>query len=134
MIKSKSLKLLSILFVVVLIFAAMTTFGIAAKKEKVQEWIIASEGGVISLKDVTITFGANILQKDTKIHIIYLGEGEYQFGPEIEVNAPFTVFFADAAELGVTTVFTFKQGEWIELTCIDGIIETDHFSRYRGSW
>ena len=29
-------------------------------------------------------------------------------------------------------VETFKQGEWVELECVDGYVKTYHFSRYRG--
>lgn len=123
------LKLLSILCVVVIVFLAISTFAFSAKKEKVQEWI-GVEGGSITLENVTITFAANVLTKDTKIHIIYFGDGEYQFGPEIQVNGTYTVCFSDAPE----KVFTFRQGEWVEVDDYDGsgCFETDHFSRYRG--
>ncbi len=129
--KRFDLKLLSVLCVVVLIFLALSTFAFSAKKEKVQEWI-GKEGGSITLEGVTITFGPNVLTKDTKIHIIYFGDGEYQFGPEIKVNGTYTVCFEVAPE----KVFTFRQGEWIEVDDYDGsgCFETDHFSRYRGSW
>jgi len=131
--KKIDFKLLSILCVVALIFMAISTFAFSAKKEMVQEWIYADEGGEITLKDVTITFDSGVLTKDTKIHITYFGDGEYQFGPEIKVNGTFTLYFADAPE-GESVVMTFKQGEWVELSCIDGYVETDHFSRYRGCW
>ena len=125
-------KLLSILCVVVLVFLALSTFAFSAKKEKVEEWI-GVEGGSITLEDVTITFEPGVLTKDTKIHVIYFGDGTYQFGPEIKVNGTFTLYFADAPE-GESTIMTFKKGEWIELDCIDGYVETNHFSRYRGCW
>ncbi len=99
----------------------------------VQEWINAEEGGEITLEDVTITFDPGILTKDTKIRVIYFGDGEYQFGPEINVNGTFTLYFADAPS-GESVVMTFKQGEWVELDCIDGYVETNHFSRYCGAW
>jgi hypothetical protein len=121
-------KLLSILFLIVVVFFALSTLAMAAKKEMVQEWISAEEGGFITLNDLTITFDPGVLKKDTKIHIIYFGDGEYQIGPEIKVNGTFTLYFANLP----TVVVTFKQGEWIELTCIDGYVETNHFSRYRG--
>ena len=131
--KRMNLKLLSILCVVVLVFLAISTFAFSAKKEMVKEWIYADEGGSITLEDVTITFSPGVLTKDTKIFIIYFGDGLYQFGPEIKVNGTFTLYFADAPD-GESTITTFKQGEWIELTCIDGYVETDHFSRYCGAW
>jgi len=129
--KRLGLKLLSVLCVVVIVFLALSTFAFSAKKEKVQEWI-GKEGGSITLEGVTITFGENVLTKDTKIHIIYFGDGEYQFGPEIKVNGTFTVCFEEPPE----KVFTFRQGEWIEVDDYDGsgCFETNHFSRYRGSW
>jgi hypothetical protein len=130
--KRMNLKLLSVLLVVVLVFMAISTFAFSAKKEKVEEWI-GVEGGSITLEDVTITFGSGILTKDTKIHIIYFGDGVYQFGPEIKVNGTFTLYFADAP-FGESVITIFKQGEWVELDCIDGYIETNHFSRYRGGW
>jgi hypothetical protein len=130
--KRMNLKLLSVLLVVVLVFMAISTFAFSAKKEKVEEWI-GVEGGSITLEDVTITFGSGILTKDTKIHIIYFGDGVYQFGPEIKVNGTFTLYFADAPS-GESVIMTFKQGEWVELVCINGYVETDHFSRYRGGW
>ena len=123
-------KLLSILFLIVLVFFALSTFAMTAKKEMVQEWISAKDGGSITLEGVTITFGPGILKKDTKIHIIYFGDGEYQFGPEIKINGTFTICFEVAPE----KVFTFRQGEWVEVDDYDGsgCFETDHFSRYRG--
>jgi len=121
-------KLLSILSLIVLVFFALSTFAIAAKKEMVEGWIDAEEGGSITLKDLTIIFDPDVLKKDTKIYIIYFGDGEYQIGPEIKVNGTFTLYFDNLP----TVVMTFKQGEWIELTCIDGYVETNHFSRYRG--
>jgi len=125
-------KLLSILCVIVLVFLVLSASAFSAKKEKVEEWI-GVEGGSITLEDVTITFDPGVLTKDTKIFIIYFGDGLYQFGPEIKVNGTFTLYFADAPD-GESTITTFKQGEWIELTCIDGYVETDHFSRYCGAW
>ena len=130
--KRMNLRLLSVLLVVVLVFMAISTFAFSAKKEKVEEWI-GVEGGSITLEDVTITFGSGILTKDTKIHIIYFGDGVYQFGPEIKVNGTFTLYFADAPS-GESVIKTFMQGEWVELDCIDGYVETNHFSRYRGAW
>ena len=131
--KRMNLKLLSVLCVIILVFLALSTFAFSAKKEMVQEWINAEEGGEITLEDVTITFDPGILTKDTKIRVIYFGDGEYQFGPEIKVNGTFTLYFADAPS-GESVVMTFKQGEWVELDCIDGYVETNHFSRYCGAW
>ena len=130
--KRLDLKLLSVLCVIVLVFLALSTFAFSAKKERVEEWI-GVEGGSITLEDVTITFDSGVLTKDTKIFIIYFGDGVYQFGPEIKVDGTFTLYFADAPS-GESVVTTFKQGEWVELNCIDGYVETDHFSRYRGAW
>ncbi len=130
--KRINLKLLSVLCVIVLVFLALSTFAFSAKKEKVEEWI-GVEGGSITLEDVTITFDSGILTKDTKIFIIYFGDGLYQFGPEIKVDGTFTLYFADAPA-GESVVMTFKQGEWVELSCINGYVETDHFSRYCGAW
>jgi hypothetical protein len=126
------LKLLSILCVVVLVFLALSTFAFSAKKEKVEEWI-GVEGGSITLEDVTITFEPNVLTKDTKIFIIYFGDGLYQLGPEVKVDGTFTLYFADAPP-GESVVTIFEQGEWVELSCVDGYVETDHFSRYAGAW
>ena len=127
--KRVNLKLLSVLCVVVIVFLALSTFAFSAKKEKVEEWI-GVDGGSITLENVTITFRAGVLTKNTKIHIIYFGDDEYQFGPEIKVNATFTVCFFEAPE----KVFTFRQGEWVEVDDYDGsgCFETNHFSRYRG--
>jgi len=125
--KKIDLKLLSILCVIVLVFLALSTSALSAKKEKVEEWISAEEGGSITLEDVTITFGPNVLTKHTKIFIIYFGDDVYQFGPEIKVNGSFTLYFDNET----TEVWIFKQGEWVELSCVDGYVETDHFSRYR---
>ena len=130
--KNVYLKLLSVLFVIALVLLALSTFAFSAKKERVEEWI-GVEGGSITLEDVTITFDSGVLTKDTKIFIIYMDDNVYQFGPEIKVNGTFTLFFADAPS-GESVVMTFKQGEWVELTCIDGYVETDHFSRYRAAW
>ena len=125
--KRLDLKFLSVLCVVVLVFLALSTSALSAKKEKVEEWI-GVEGGYITLGDVTITFEPNVLTKDTKIFIIYFGDGLYQFGPEIKVNGTFTVCFDDPPD----KVLTFKQGEWIEVDEYDGgCLETDSFSRYR---
>jgi len=131
--KKIDLKLLSILCVVVLVFLALSTSALSDKKEKVEEWISAEEGGSITLEDVTITFDSGVLTKDTKIFIIYFGDGLYQFGPEIKVNGTFTLYFAEAPA-GESVVMIFEQGEWVELTCINGYVETDHFSRYCGAW
>ncbi|MEA3454103.1 MAG: hypothetical protein U9R12_04135 [Candidatus Caldatribacteriota bacterium] len=127
--KKIDLKLLSILCVIVLVFLALSTLALSAKKEKVEGWI-GVEGGSITLEDVTITFDSGVLTKDTKIFIIYFGDGLYQFGPEVKVNGTFTLYFANEP----AEVLTFIQGEWVELTCVDGYVETDHFSRYRGGW
>jgi hypothetical protein len=112
----------------VVVFFAVSTFAMAAKKEMAEEWINAEEGGSITLEDLTITFGPGVLVQDTKIHIIYFGDGEYQIGPEIKVNGTFTLYFANLP----TVIKTFKYGEWVELTINDGYVETNHFSRYRG--
>jgi len=130
--KKMNLKLLSVLCVVILVFLALSAFAFSAKKEKAEEWI-GVEGGEITLEDVTITFGPGVLTKDVKIRVIYFGDGAYQFGPEIKVNGTFTLYFADAPA-GESVVMTFKQGEWIELVCFNGYVETNHFSRYRGCW
>jgi uncharacterized membrane protein len=127
--KRLDLKLLSVFCVIVLVFLALSTFAFSAKKEKVEEWISAEEGGSITLEGITITFGPDVLSKDTKIFIIYFGDGVYQFGPEIKVNGTFTVCFDDSPD----KVLTFKQGEWVEVDDYNGgCFETDHFSRYRG--
>ena len=128
--KRLDLKLLSVLCVIVLVFLALSTFAFSAKKEKVEEWISAEEGGSITLEGrVTITFGPNVLTKDTKIFIIYFGDGVYQFGPEIKVNGTFTVCFDEPPD----KVLTFKQGKWVEVDEYNGgCLETDQFSRYRG--
>ena len=128
--KRVNLKLLSVLCVIVLVFLALSSYVFSGKVERVEEWI-GEEGGVISLEDrVTITFGPDVLTKDTKIFIIYFGDGLYQFGPEIKIDGTFTVCFAEAPD----KVFTFRQGEWVEVDDYDGsgCFETDHFSRYRG--
>jgi len=127
--KRLDLKLLSILCVVVIVFLALSTLAFSAKPEKVEEWI-GAEGGSITLENVTITFGPNVLTKDTKIFIIYFGDNMYQFGPEIHINGTFTVCFEEQPD----KVFTFLQGEWVEVDDYDGsgCFETDHFSRYRG--
>ena len=128
--KRMNLKLLSVLCVIVLVFLVLSTSAFSDKKEKVEEWI-GVEGGVISLEGrVTITFEPGVLTKDIKIFIIYFGNGLYQFGPEIKVDGTFTVCFEEAPD----EVWTFKQGEWIEVDDYDGsgCFETNHFSRYRG--
>ena len=128
--KRLDFKLLPVLCVIVLVFLVLSTSAFSDKKEKVEEWI-GVEGGVISLEGrVTITFGPDVLTKDTKIFIIYFGDGVYQFGPEIKVNGTFTVCFDDPPD----QVLTFKQGEWVEVDDYtgSGCFETDHFSRYRG--
>ena len=128
--KRLNLKLLSILCAIVLVFLALSTSVFSGKAEKVEEWI-GVDGGVISLEGhVTITFEPGVLTKDTKIFIIYFGDGLYQFGPEIKVDGIFTVCFDASPD----EVVTFKQGEWVEVDDYDGsgCFETDHFSRYRG--
>jgi len=128
--KRLDLKLLSVLCVIVLVFLALSTSVFSGKIEKVEEWI-GVDGGSITLEGhVTITFGPDVLSKDTKIFIIYFGEGVYQFGPEIKVDGTFTVCFDDPPE----KVETFKQGEWVKVDDYNGsgCFETDHFSRYRG--
>ena len=132
MIKMKkriNLKLLSVLCMIVLVFLALSNFAFSAKKERVEELIIAEVGGSITLEGVTITFGPNVLTRDTKIFIIYFGDNLYQFGPEIKVDGTFTICFDEPPD----KVITFKQGEWVEVDEYDGgCLETDHFSRYRG--
>lgn len=127
--KRLDLRLLSILCVVVLVFLAFSTFALSAKKERVEEWI-GVEGGSITLENVTVTFEEGVLSKDTKIFIIYFGDNTYQFGPEIHIDGTFTVCFDDSPD----KVFTFLQGEWVEVDgYVGGCFETDHFSRYRGA-
>ena len=132
MIKMKkriNLKLLSVLCMIVLVFLALSNFAFSAKKERVEELIIAEVGGSITLEGVTITFGPNVLTRNTKIFIIYFGDNLYQFGPEIKVDGTFTICFDEPPD----KVITFKQGEWVEVDEFDGgCLETDHFSRYRG--
>jgi len=129
--KRMNLKLLSVLCVITLVFLALSVS--AFSKERVDELINAEEGGEITLGNVTITFGPDILSKDTKIFVIDFGDGVYQFGPEIKVNGTFTLYFADAPK-GKSVVLTFREGEWIELECKNGYVETNHFSRYCGAW
>jgi len=127
--KRFDLKLLSILCVVVLLFLAVSTFALSAKKDRVEEWI-GVDGGSITLENVTITFEANVLRRDTKIFIIYFGDDTYLFGPEIHIDGTFTVCFEDLPE----KVFTFVKGEWVEVDGYEGgCFDTDHFSRYRGA-
>ena len=127
--KRLDLRLLSILCVIVLIFLALSTFALSAKKERVEEWI-GVEGGSITLKNVTITFKSGVLTKDTKIFIIYFGDNIYQFGPEIKINGTFTVCFDNDPP---DKVETFKEGEWVGVDEYNGgCFETEHFSRYRG--
>jgi hypothetical protein len=136
MIKMKKridLKLLSILCIALLTILMLSTWAFAEKNEKVQELIVAEEGGSVTLGDVTITFDPGVLSKDTKIKIKDLGDGVYQLGPEIKVNGTVTIEFADAPE-GESEVETSVKGKDVSLTCTDGTIETDHFSRYRGAW
>lgn len=121
------------LCIVVLSLLVLSAWAFAEKKDMVQEWVSAEEGGTVSLGSVIITFDPGILPKDTKISIIDFGDGVYQFGPDIKVNDTFTIFFADAPE-GELEVTTFKNGEWITFACIDGYVVTDHFCRYRGCW
>ena len=126
--KRLDLKLLSVLCVVVIVFLALSASAFSAKKEKVEEWI-GVEGGSITLENVTITFEPGVLTKDTKIFIIDFGGGLYQFGPEIKIDGTFTICFDEPPD----KVFTFRQGEWVEVDEYNGgCFETDHFSRYRG--
>ena len=126
--KRLDLKLLSVLCVVVIVFLALSASAFSAKKEKVEEWI-GVEGGSITLENVTITFEPGVLTKDTKIFIIYFGDNIYQFGPEIKIDGTFTICFDEPPD----KVFTFRQGEWVEVDEYNGgCFETDHFSRYRG--
>jgi len=131
--KRIDLKLLSILCIALLTILMLSTWAFAEKNEKVQELIVAEEGGSVTLGDVTITFDPGVLSKDTKIKIKDLGDGVYQLGPEIKVNGTVTIEFADAPE-GESEVETSVKGKDVSLTCTDGTIETDHFSRYRGAW
>ena len=126
-------KLFSILCIAFLTILMLSTWAFAEKNEKVQELIVAEEGGSVTLGDVTITFDPGVLSKDTKIKIKDLGDGVYQLGPEIKVNGTVTIEFADAPE-GESEVETSVKGKDVSLTCTDGTIETDHFSRYRGAW
>jgi len=131
--KRIDLKLLSILCIALLTILMLSTWAFAEKNEKVQELIVAEEGGSVTLGDVTITFDPGVLSKDTKIKIKDLGDGVYQLGPEIKVNGTVTIEFADAPE-GESEVETSVKGKDVSLICTDGTIETDHFSRYRGAW
>jgi hypothetical protein len=136
MIKMKKridLKLFSILCIALLTILMLSTWAFAEKNDKVQELIVAEEGGSVTLGDVTVTFDPGVLSKDTKIKIKDVGDGVYQLGPEIKVNGTVTIEFADAPE-GESEVETSVKGKDVSLTCTDGTIETDHFSRYRGGW
>ena len=113
---------------VVIVFLALSTFAFSAKPERVEGLITVEEGGTITLGNVTITFDPGVVTKDTKIFIIYFGDGVYQFGPEIKVNGTFEVCF----DVSPDKVFTFEQGEWVEVDDYSGgCFVTDHFSRYR---
>ncbi len=131
--KRIDLKLFSILCIALLTILMLSTWAFAEKNDKVQELIVAEEGGSVTLGDVTVTFDPGVLSKDTKIKIKDLGDGVYQLGPEIKVNGTVTIEFADAPE-GESEVETSVKGKDVSLTCTDGTIETDHFSRYRGGW
>ena len=131
--KRIDLKLLSILCIALLTILMLSTWAFAEKNEKVQELIVAEEGGSVTLGDVTVTFDPGVLSKDTKIKIKDLGDGVYQLGPSIKVDGTVTIEFADAPE-GESEVETSVKGKDVSLTCTDGTIETDHFSRYRGAW
>ena len=131
--KRIDLKLFSILCIALLTILMLSTWAFAEKNDKVQELIVAEEGGSVTLGDVTVTFDPGVLSKDTKIKIKDLGDGVYQLGPEIKVNGTVTIEFADAPE-GESEVETSVKGKDVSLTCTDGTIETDHFSRYRGAW
>jgi len=131
--KRIDLKLFSILCIALLTILMLSTWAFAEKNDKVQELIVAEEGGSVTLGDVTITFDPGVLSKDTKIKIKDLGDGVYQLGPEIKVNGTVTIEFADAPE-GESEVETSVKGKDVSLICTDGTIETDHFSRYRGAW
>lgn len=126
-------KFFAITCMILLVLLMLSSWAFAEKKEKVQEWVDAEEGGSVTLGDVTVTFDPGVLSKDTKIKIMDLGDGTYQLGPEIKVNGTITIEFADAPE-GESEVETVKKGEHITLISSDGVVETDHFSRYRGSW
>ncbi len=130
---NKSLKHYIILSIIV-VFAlfALTAFVFAEKKDMVQEWVSAEEGGSVSLNNVTIEFDPGILTKDTKIIIIDFGDGTYQFGPDIKVNGTFRIYFADAPDGAEVT--TFEKGETEVYIISNGYIETTHFCRYRGCW
>jgi len=131
--KRIDLKLFSILCIALLTILMLSTWAFAEKNDKVQELIVAEEGGSVTLGDVTVTFDPGVLSKDTKIKIKDVGDGVYQLGPEIKVNGTVTIEFADAPE-GESEVETSVKGKDVSLTCTDGTIETDHFSRYRGAW
>ncbi len=131
--KRIDLKLFSILCIALLTILMLSTWAFAEKNDKVQELIVAEEGGSVTLGDVTVTFDPGVLSKDTKIKIKDLGDGVYQLGPEIKVDGTVTIEFADAPE-GESEVETSVKGKDVSLTCTDGTIETDHFSRYRGAW
>ena len=131
--KRIDLKLFSNLCIALLTILMLSTWAFAEKNDKVQELIVAEEGGSVTLGDVTVTFDPGVLSKDTKIKIKDLGDGVYQLGPEIKVNGTVTIEFADAPE-GESEVETSVKGKDVSLTCTDGTIETDHFSRYRGGW
>ncbi len=131
--KRIDLKLFSILCIALLTILMLSTWAFAEKNDKVQELIVAEEGGSVTLGDVTVTFDPGVLSKDTKIKIKDVGDGVYQLGPEIKVNGTVTIEFADAPE-GESEVETSVKGKDVSLTCTDGTIETDHFSRYRGGW
>lgn len=57
----------------VLALLALTAWAFAEKKDMVQEWVSAEEGGSVSLGNVTVTFEPGVLPKDTKITIIDFG-------------------------------------------------------------
>lgn len=128
--RNKGFKLFSIICMTLVVLLMLSSWTFAEKKEKVQEWVDAEEGGSVTLGDVTVTFEPGVLSKDTKIKIMDLGDGVYQLGPEVKVNGTFTIEFADAPE-GESEVETFEKGEYVTLSSSDGVVETDHFSRYR---
>ncbi len=130
--RNKGFKLFSIICMTLVVLLILTSWTFAEKKEKVQEWVDAEEGGSVTLGDVTVTFDPGVLSKDTKIKIMDLGDGVYQLGPEIKVNGTFTIEFADAPE-EESEIETFKKGEYVTLSSSDGVVETNHFSRYRAS-